>query len=199
VTLRIGVFGGSFDPVHNAHLIVARLAREQLALDRVLFVVAAAQPFKPGQHVATAAHRLRMVELAVAGIAEFQADGRELRRPGPSYTVDTLRELGAEYPGAELVLVMGADVAAGLGKWREPTEVRRLARVAVCHRGGYPVAGDMQREGGAAVPADGEIIVPALEISSTMVRARAAAGLPVAGWVPRAVADYIVASQVYVE
>jgi nicotinate-nucleotide adenylyltransferase len=133
--VRIGVFGGSFDPIHNAHLIVARLAREQLGLDRVLFAVAASQPHKIGQHIAAPQHRLRMVELAVAGIPDFVSDGRELLRPGPSYTVDTLRELAGEYPAAELVLIMGADVAAGFATWREPDEVRRLARIAVCHRG----------------------------------------------------------------
>lgn len=197
--MRIGVFGGSFDPIHNAHLIVARLAREQLGLDRVLFTVAASQPFKTGQHVAAAGHRLRMVELAVAGIADFAADGRELRRPGPSYTVDTLRELAAEHPGAELVLIIGADVAGGFSGWREPDEVRRLARIAVCHRGVSRASGVVHH--GADIPAgfDAEISVPVLEISSTTIRARAAAGQSVAGWVPQPVADYIVASQVYVE
>jgi nicotinate-nucleotide adenylyltransferase len=197
--VRIGVFGGSFDPIHNAHLIVARLAREQLGLDRVLFMVAASQPFKTGQHVATAGHRLRMVELAVAGIPDFAADGRELQRPGPSYTVDTLRELAAEYPGAEFVLVMGADTASGFSAWREPDAVRRLARIAVCRRGAPGVPGVV--EAGVDTPPgfDADLTVPVLEISSTTVRARAAAGQSVAGWVPQPVADYIVASQVYVE
>lgn len=189
--MRIGVFGGSFDPVHNAHLIVARLASEQLRLDRVHFVVAATQPFKAGQHAAAAEQRLRMVELAVAGTPDFVADDRELRRGGPSYTVDTLRELAAEHPGAEFILIMGADVAGGLGSWREPDAVRRLARIAVCHRGGVSLAGDVQ--------GDEEITVPVLEISSTAVRARARAGRSLVGWVPQQVADYIVASQVYVE
>ena len=189
--MRIGVFGGSFDPVHNAHLIVAQLASEQLRLDRVHFTVASSQPFKAGQHVAAAEHRLRMVELAVAPIPAFVADGRELRRDGPSYTVDTLRDLGAEHPGAELVLIVGADVADGLARWHEPEEVRRLARIAVCQRGGVSVAG--------LVHGDEEISVPSLAISSTAIRARAAAGRSVAGWVPQPVADYIVASQVYVE
>jgi nicotinate-nucleotide adenylyltransferase len=189
------VFGGSFDPVHNAHLIVARLAREQLGLDRVLFTVAASQPFKAGQHAAAPAHRLRMVELAVAGMPDFAADGRELRRPGPSYTIDTLRELDAEHAGAELVLIMGADVAAGFTSWREPDAVRQLARIAVCGRRPGPGPGPLELPPGF----DAEIAVPVLEISSTAIRARAAAGKSVAGWVPRPVADYIVASQLYVE
>jgi nicotinate-nucleotide adenylyltransferase len=196
--VRIGVFGGSFDPIHHAHLIVARLAIEQLALDRVLFLVAGAQPFKQGIHAATAAHRLRMVELGLEGIPDCIADGRELRRPPPSYTVDSLRELKREEPSAELVLIMGADVAGGLGGWREPDEVRRLATIAVCRR---MVNAGVQVGAGHAHPgspsAGAEIDVPAIDISSTAVRLRAAAGLPLTGWVPLAVADYIVASQLY--
>jgi nicotinate-nucleotide adenylyltransferase len=196
--VRIGVFGGSFDPIHHAHLIVARLAIEQLALDRVLFLVAGAQPFKQGIHAATAAHRLRMVELGLEGIPDCIADGRELRRPPPSYTVDSLRELKREEPSAELVLIMGADVAGGLGGWREPDEVRRLATIAVCRR---MVNAGVQVGAGRAHPdspsAGAEIDVPAIDISSTAVRLRAAAGLPLTGWVPLAVADYIVASQLY--
>lgn len=197
--MRIGVFGGSFDPIHNAHLVVARLAREQLGLDRVLFTVAASQPLKLGQHVAAADHRLHMVELAVAGIADFAADGRELRRPGPSYMIDTLRELAAEHSGAELVLIMGADVARRFGLWREPDAVRRLARIAVCRRASPAASGDAHHAADVPAGFDAEISVPVLEISSSTIRARAAAGWPVTGWVPQSVADYIVASQVYVE
>ncbi len=197
--MRIGLFGGSFDPIHNAHLVVARLAREQLGLDRVLFTVAASQPLKAGQHRASPSHRLRMVELAVAGMPDFVADDRELRRAGPSYTIDTLRELRVEHPEAELVLIMGADVAAGFANWRDPAEVRQLARIAVCHRGGVSVAGGMHYDEGSAVPADMQIEVPVLDISSSAIRIRAMAGGSVAGWVPQSVADYIVASQLYVE
>ena len=190
--MRIGVLGGSFDPVHNGHLILARLALEQLGLDRVHFTVAGVQPLKQGAHVAGPAHRLRMVELALDGIPGLVADGRELRRPPPSYTIDTLREIAAAHPGAELVLIMGSDVAAGFGRWREPAAVRVLAQIAVCPR---PVADGTP---GVAPPAfDVELRAPAIDISSTAIRGRAGAGLPLAGWVPPAVADYIVASQLY--
>lgn len=179
--------GGSFDPPHNAHLMLATLAREQLALDRVLWVVAGQQPLKNGAHHAPAPDRLRMVELAIGGIAAFTTDARELARTGPSFTVDTLRELRVAHPGAELVLVLGADAAASLARWRDPDGIRELADVAVAAR--Y----------GEATP-DGflqQVTMPAVEISSSEVRERAAAGRSLAGWVPPAVADYIVARHLY--
>jgi nicotinate-nucleotide adenylyltransferase len=184
----VGVLGGSFDPVHNAHLIVAQLAREQLELDVVLLMVAAEQPLKLGQHMASAADRLRMVTLAADGVPGLRVDDRELRRPPPSYTVDTLRALHAELPAAELVLILGADAATGLSRWRDPRAIAELARIAVCQRGSD-----------AAIPAEFtlRVAVPQLDISSTAIRRRAAAGASLAGWVPERVADYIVASQVY--
>ena len=190
--MRIGVLGGSFDPVHNALLSVARLALEPRGLARVLFPVAGSQPFKQGRHVAPAMHRLRMVELALAGIPDFVADGRELARTAPSYTIDTLRELGAEQPGADLVLIMGSDVACGFAEWRDPEGVRALAKIAVCQRASGPGLRASSPE-----RFDAEIRVPTIDISSTEIRARAASGLPLAGWVPASVADYIVATQLY--
>lgn len=182
------MLGGSFDPVHNAHLIVAQLAREQLRLDVVLLMVAAEQPFKRGQHAASAADRLQMAILAADTATGLRVDDRELRRPPPSYTVDTLRALRTELPTAELVLILGADAAAGFAQWRDPRTIAELARIAVCQRGSD-----------TAIPAefDLRVAVPVLDISSTVIRQRAAAGASLAGWVPERVADYIVASQVY--
>ena len=128
-----------------------------------------------------------MVELAVASIPGFVVDRREIDRSGPSYTVDTLRELVAEFPGAELVLLLGADAARGFSAWREPEVVRTLARIAVCARGAEP-------------PPDGfdaVVQVPFLEISSTFARSRVAAGRSLVGWVPERVADYISGLQLY--
>lgn len=177
--MRIGILGGSFDPIHNGHLIVALLAREALGLDRVLLVVSATQPLK-ASHGAPAPDRLRMVELAVEAMPGLEADGREVARGGPSYMVETLRELREEHPDAELVLLLGADAAAELPRWRGPAAIRQLATVAVFRRGAEPPAGT-----------DPAFEVPVIDISSTTIRSRAAAGLPIRGWVPDRVADYI--------
>lgn len=185
--MRIGIFGGSFDPIHHAHLILAQSARDQLRLDQVRFVVAAEQPLKRDGHHAPAEARARMVELAVAAVPGFVVDRSEIERGGPSYTVDTLRCILAENAGAELVLLLGADAAQGFAQWREPETVRTLARIAVCPRGqeASPEGFDMV------------VDVPRVEISSTAIRARAAAGRSLVGWVPERVSDYISGLQLY--
>jgi nicotinate-nucleotide adenylyltransferase len=187
VRLGLGILGGSFDPVHNAHLVVAELAREQLGLDQVLFLVSGAQPLKQGRHHASSLDRAWMVSMAIEGIPGMAIDQRELDRPGPSYMVDTVRELHAEYPDHELILLLGADAAASFGEWRDPEEIRRLAKIAVFRRNEEPVPPGF----------DLEVAVPRLQLSSTDVRARAAAQLPLVGWVTREVADYIVGERLY--
>lgn len=185
--MRIGIFGGSFDPIHNAHLIVAQLAREQLGLDAVRFVVAGAQPHKTAGHHASAPERAEMVARAIAGVAGLELDRHEVERPGPSYTVDTLRHFNGEMPAAELVLLLGADAAGKFASWHEPAEIRRLCQVAVFRRAG------MAAPGGFDLAVD----IPALDISSTAIRDRVRAGRPVTGWVPAAVGDYISGLRLY--
>lgn len=186
--MLVGLFGGSFDPIHHAHLILAQLAREQLGLAEVRFVPAHEQPFKRGQHGAPAAHRVRMTELAIAGTEGFAVDRVEVERQGASYTVDTLRTLTAARPDAEFVLLLGHDAAVDLPKWREPEAVRRLARVAVFARPGtddrLPV--DVRR-----------IDAPQLELSSTDIRERVRRGRSIRYYVPDAVADHIAAHGLY--
>ncbi len=183
--MRLGILGGSFDPIHNAHLIVAQSAQEQLGLARVVFMVSGSQPLKAG-HGAQALDRLRMVELGIVGLPGCFVDGREVARGGPSYAVDTLRELASEQPGVELVLILGSDAAAELPRWREADDVARLATIAVVGRAGSPDG-----------PFTISVRVPKMAISSTEVRSRAAMGLGLRGWVPSAVADYISGLSLY--
>jgi nicotinate-nucleotide adenylyltransferase len=187
----IGVFGGTFDPLHVGHLAAAAAARDALGLDPVLLVVAADPWQKAGGVVAPAADRLAMVRAAVAGIPALEADGREIERGGPTYTADTVAELARAHPGRELVLVVGSDVAAALDSWERVDEVRSRVTLAVVRRPGA----------GAAAPPPGwrhrAVEVPLPEVSSREVRDRLAAGRSVEGLVPPAVVDYVRAHGLY--
>lgn len=187
----IGLFGGSFDPVHHGHLIVAQVAAEKLKLDSIRFVPAREQPFKAGQHRTSPDHRAAMLALALAGAPWFTVERSELNRPGPSYTVDTLRHLRGLEPDAEFVLLLGADAAADLPAWREAGRVPELARIAVFGRPG------------SAVPAlpwvTASVEVPVIDISATGVRRRAREGQPLRYWVPDAVAEYIASHRLYLD
>jgi nicotinate-nucleotide adenylyltransferase len=186
-----GLLGGSFDPVHLGHLIAADRAAEALELERVVFVPCARQPLKAAGPVASGAHRQAMLELAVAGHPGFAVDTLELTRPGPepSYTVDTLRALRARCPGERLVLLLGADAAADLPRWRAVEDVVRLAEVAALTRPGAPeVASGLVRH---------VVAMPAIEISASEIRARCLAGKSIRFLVPDAVADYIERHHLY--
>jgi nicotinate-nucleotide adenylyltransferase len=187
----VGLLGGSFDPIHHGHLLVARAVLEALGLDSVRFVPAREQPFKRGRHGATAEQRAAMVALAVAEEPRFALERAELDRPGPSYTVDTLRALKAREPGIELVLLVGADAAQELSSWHEAAEIPRLAKVAAFARPGAP-------------PPRGPgiwrtVAVPAIDISATEVRERVRAGRPIRWLVPEAVARYVAAERLYLD
>jgi nicotinate-nucleotide adenylyltransferase len=187
----IGLFGGSFDPVHHGHLIVAQVARETLGLEAVRFVPAREQPFKQGRHRTSAEHRAAMLALALAGSYGLSVEPAELTRAGPSYTVDTLDELRQREPGAEFVLLLGADAAAELPDWHQGHRIPELARVVVFARPG------------SAVPVSDwisqAIEVPAIDISATEIRRRARRGLSLRYWVPDSVAEYILAHQLYLD
>lgn len=139
---RIGVFGGTFDPVHTTHLAIANAALEQAALDKVLFVISAEPPHKRWEVFAPAEDRFDMVQAAAAPHPHFQACRLEIDRQGPSYTVDTLRHLHAENPGAQLFLIVGYDSLVDLPKWREPDVILQLAHLLAvprpASRGGPP-------------------------------------------------------------
>jgi nicotinate-nucleotide adenylyltransferase len=187
----VGLLGGSFDPVHHGHLIVARVAQETLGLDEVRFLPAREQPFKLGRHGASAADRAVMLELAIAGSPGFALERAELDRAGPSYTVDTLEALRAREPAARFTVLLGADAAAELSAWHRAADLPNLARIVVFGRPGTPVP--------ASPLIAGTIEVPAVDISATEIRRRAAAGFPVRYWVPDAVAEYMVRHRLYLD
>ncbi|MGD1010927.1 MAG: nicotinate-nucleotide adenylyltransferase [Acidimicrobiales bacterium] len=181
---RLGILGGTFDPVHVGHLVAAVNAKHALDLDRVLLVVANEPWQKVGSRpVTSAADRLALVAAAVEGVEGLEASGIEIERGGPSYTADTVAELKDRWPDVELDLIVGADAAAGLGEWERIEEVRSKVVLVVVNRPGTTID-----ESGRDSPLDGwdvrMVEVPALEISSTDLRDRVASGRPLDFLVP---------------
>lgn len=189
--MRLGVLGGTFDPPHLGHLILASEAHHALSLARVLWIPAGCPPHKRDRVVTPADVRLAMTRAATAGDQRFEVDDREIRRPGPSYTIDTLRELRAEHPEAELVLLLGRDAALDLPTWHEPDAILATARVAVVDRAG--------REGIPIPYPHLWIPIPRIDISAREIRRRVAAGAPVRYWVPPAVEEIIHRAALYKE
>jgi nicotinate-nucleotide adenylyltransferase len=187
--VRIGLFGGTFDPPHIGHLIVAQDAAEALALDRVLFLPAGIPPHKRDRAISSAQVRLAMTRAAVGGDACFLADDRELRRAGPSYTVDTLGELRSEQPSADLLLLVGADQYRELHTWRRASEIRQYCQVAVLERGGE----------GQEPAAENDVHIPVtrIDISGSEIRARVVAGRSIRFLVTPAVEQIILAHRLY--
>jgi nicotinate-nucleotide adenylyltransferase len=191
--VRLGIFGGSFDPPHLGHLLPVIDAAESLQLDEVRFVPAAVQPFKVGRSTVAPVHRLAMTQRLVAGVPGFVADGTEIERAGLSFTVDTLAAMAAASPGAERFLLLGADAFALFEQWRDPQRILSLASIAVLVRGG-DVMPDVGPQGGAGVQL---LQTRRVDISSTELRARVADGRTIRGFVPDAVADYIAEHRLY--
>jgi nicotinate-nucleotide adenylyltransferase len=182
---RIGLFGGSFDPVHLGHLLVAQAAREELDLTRLFFVPAAQSPFKPERQPTPPIHRLRLLRLALAGWNWCEIDEQEIRRGGVSYSIDTVRDYAARYSGANLFYLIGADNAAALNKWRAADELAGLVEFVVIPRPGQ--AGCDLRP-----PFRGKQLVGLpLAVSSSEIRSRVKAGLALEPLVPAAVAEAI--------
>jgi nicotinate-nucleotide adenylyltransferase len=190
---RIGLLGGTFNPPHLAHLLCAQEAFEQLALDRVVLMPVATPPHKEAADDPGPAARVAMCRLAVADDERLAVSELEVARGGPSYTVDTLREIHATAPGDDLTFIVGGDMATSLPAWREPDEVLRLARLAVAERDGMRRSDIMERL--ASIPGADERVaffdLPRLDISSSLIRGRVAAGRSIRYLVPDAVARYI--------
>jgi len=193
----LGVFGGTFDPIHIAHLAVAQEAAEAIGLERVLFVPAGEPPHKPGIVVSPSADRLAMVELAIAGNDRFAVDRLELDRDGPSYTVDTLEDLRSRRVASgtepDLALILSAEAFLQLMSWRDPRRIVELARLVVAPRDGYPAAGPEFLARHLPDLADRATFLdsPHLRLSASELRQRAASGRSLRYLVPDAVAAYI--------
>jgi nicotinate-nucleotide adenylyltransferase len=190
--VRVGLLGGTFDPVHLGHLRAAELAREALGLEQVLFVPAGRPPHR-SDGVSAPHHRYAMVALAVEDQGAFVSSDMELRREGPSYTVDTLEALHDERPGDEIVLVVGADTLPELGSWRSAERIMALCSVAV-----VPREGAARGSGGAAAGGRVRLLPEAgLPIAATALRQRVREGRSIRYLVPGGVADYIAKAGLY--
>lgn len=193
---RVGVYGGAFDPPHNAHLAVERAAVAQLGLD-ALHLLPTGEAWHKSRTLTAAEHRLAMARLAFADEPKAIVDDREILRDGPTYTIDTLRELLAEQPGAELFLVMGEDQALALTQWREWEEIVRVATLALAPR---PDAGRHATLRQAGLPANARIVrlaLPSMAENATDIRRRSAAGEDISSLVPPGVAGYIARHHLY--
>lgn len=190
--MRIGVLGGTFNPPHIAHLICAQEALVELALDRVLLIPARIPPHKHVEEEPGPEHRLEMCRLAADDDARLEVSALELRRPGPSFTVDTLMELNSAAPDNELFLIVGGDVAAGFRSWHEPERVLSLANLAVAKRRGTARdAVEAAVDGLRGAERVAFFRMPRIGVSSTMIRRRVRQRQPIRYLVPDAVAGYI--------
>jgi len=194
--MRLGIMGGTFDPIHYGHLVAAEEARAQLGLDLVMFVPCRQPPHKKSYQVTDAEHRYAMAVCATCTNPYFVASRIELERPPPSYTMDTLRQLHAKCPSAELLFITGADAVRELLTWREPEQVVALCRLVAVTRPGYDLAG-LERELGDLAREVSTIEAPGVNISSTQMRERVAQGRPIKYLTPSAVAAYIVKHGLY--
>jgi nicotinate-nucleotide adenylyltransferase len=198
--MRVGVLGGTFDPPHYGHLVLAEQARDQLALERVLWVPAADPPLKPDVVITPIEHRLAMLELALAEADNpaFAISSVDVERPGPHYTVDTLSLLADRQPEAQLFFLMGADSLRDLPRWHEPARLVRLARLVVMERPG--VTYDLDRLEGV-IPGLRESLIflaaPLLDIAATDIRVRVAGGRTIRYLLPVGVEVYIREHELY--
>ncbi len=199
---RIGIFGGTFDPIHYGHLLLAEICRESMELDHVRFLIANLSPLKTGNAPAKNKDRTEMVQLAIGGNPKFRVDTRELDRGGISYTIDSVRSIATESPGSELFLLMGADTLADISKWRDPMELFRLVTPIVISRGGVgepnwdalkPYVDSIRLN--EIIKA--KVTAPQIEISSYDLRDRVRRGKSIRYQIPPGVEMFIREHQLY--
>jgi nicotinate-nucleotide adenylyltransferase len=196
--MRLGIFGGSFDPVHNAHLALARACQQQAKLDEVWFTPAAIQPLNQNGPRAIDSHRLEMLGLATRDEPTWRVCTIEIDRGGFSYTVDTLRQIHEELPDAELFFLIGADALNDVAKWKEPREIFRMATPLVVCRAGQPSPDLEQLKLLCTTDTQPQSIeMPAMEVSSSDIRRRVAASQPIDNLVPDAVRQFITQHRLY--
>jgi nicotinate-nucleotide adenylyltransferase len=200
--MRTGVFGGTFDPIHVGHLILAEQCREQANLDEVLFVPAALPPHKQQQALTSFAQRVEMLALALSGHAPFRVEEMEKERSGPSYTVDTLTQLHAQRPGDEICFIIGSDSLHDLPIWYQPSRILELATLLVVARADWPVFAAKELKDSLQLDDDFPlryqvVEAPLITIASRDVRRRIAAGRSVRYMIPRAVEAYIEDKRLY--
>jgi nicotinate-nucleotide adenylyltransferase len=196
--MRLGIFGGSFDPVHNGHLALARACQKQIALDEVWFMPTAVQPLKAHGPHAGDHDRVEMLRLATADLPVWRVCTLEIDRGGRSYTVDTMRQLHEELPEAELFFLIGADALRDVWQWKDPHEIFRLATPLIVHRPAE-ARPDLAALGSLCTPATQPRIVdmPLLDISSTEIRRRVGVGESIESLTPSAVREYIAQHRLY--
>ncbi|GHS88807.1 nicotinate-nicotinamide nucleotide adenylyltransferase [Cellulomonas hominis] len=189
---RLGVMGGTFDPIHHGHLVAASEVAARYELDEVIFVPTGAPSFKQNDAVSPAEHRYLMTVIATASNPRFTVSRVDIDRPGLTYTVDTLRDLSAQRPGSDLFFITGADAIAQIVGWKDADELFSMAQFVAVTRPGHTLTTD-------GLPADrvSQLVIPALSISSTDVRARARADAPVWYLVPDGVVQYIAKHGLY--
>lgn len=185
--MRIGIYGGTFNPIHVGHLIVIESVREQMQFDRLLFVPSASTPNKNDPALAPAADRLQMARLALEGNPDCEVSDIEIARGGLSYTIDTLRALGERHPGAELFLIIGADNLLEFPSWKAPQEILERAQLVVMNRPGYAAPVDRSEVSRLAR----HVHVPQIGVSGTDIRRRVKMGRSIRYMVPRSVEEYI--------
>jgi nicotinate-nucleotide adenylyltransferase len=196
--MRLGIFGGSFDPVHNAHLAVGRACQQQAKLDEIWFTPTAIQPLKHSGPRASDVHRLEMLRLAIRNEPTWRVCSIEIDRGGFSYTVDTLRQIHEELPDAELFFLVGADALNDVATWKEPQEIFRMATPLVVCRAGQPSPNlDRLKLLFTSHTQPQSIEMPPMDVSSSEIRQHLAAAEPIGNVVPGAVAEFITLHRLY--
>jgi nicotinate-nucleotide adenylyltransferase len=198
--MRLGILGGTFDPVHFGHLLLAETCRQQLGLSQVRLIPAGQPPHKPQQKITDGHARADMLSFAVAGYPEFIVDRREIRRNGPSWTVETLTELHSEFPDAELFFLMGADSVQSILTWREPQRIAELAWIVACNRPGCEPLTDEEiaRDFDSGIAKRiVNVSIPGTDLSATELRDRVRRGIGLRFMTPRAVEAYIEQNGLY--